>query len=248
MIGVIECHTANVGDDIQTLAALQYAPSAEFVRRDTIGLETRDLKIIGNAWWQETDCYPTTKNILPISMHIAPRTQDRMFPWLKSLNQPIGCRDLYTQAKLTQAGIETYFSGCLTLTFPENKTRRDGGIVYTDYIPDEWIPAGATFSEHINYEYEKLSLQQHLDIAQDRLELYRNAELVITGRLHALLPCIAMGTPVVFCRDVWSPERLSGYEPYLHDFKGWNPKDYPVNRPTKLIDLLKRKVEKYVTC
>ena len=40
--------------------------------------------------------------------------------------------------------------------------------------------------------------QQRFIQARGLLETYANAGLVITSRLHCALPCIAMGTPVVF--------------------------------------------------
>jgi Polysaccharide pyruvyl transferase len=37
--------------------------------------------------------------------------------------------------------------------------------------------------------------------ARERLELYRTAKLVITSRIHCALPCLAMGTPVIFVKS-----------------------------------------------
>ncbi len=42
------------------------------------------------------------------------------------------------------------------------------------------------------------SHQQRFEQAKALLETYANAELVITSRLHCALPCLAMGTPVIF--------------------------------------------------
>lgn len=247
MIGVLQAITSNLGDDIQTLAALQYAPNAALVSRDEIGNETRELDIIGNAWWLEGECYPRPdQNVLPISMHIAKKTKTALYEWLKSI-EPIGCRDLYTLGKLKKVGIEGYFSGCLTLTFPENKAKRTGGIVYTDMIPEDWIPEDGTFSEHILYDYGEMTAQDRLDEAQQRLNLYKNAELVITGRLHAALPCIAYGTPVLVNTDVWAKERFTGYKDYLNtEFLGFDPSSYKVKRPTELIERMKLTTEQFV--
>lgn len=242
-IGVLQAITSNLGDDIQTLSALQFAPDAAIVSRDEIGNEQRDLTIIGNAWWMEGECYPRPdQHIIPISMHIAKKTRRNLCEWLRSI-EPIGCRDLYTLRKLQRNKIKAYFSGCLTLTFPENKKQRTGGIVYTDMIPDHWKPKEGIFSEHILYNYGDLTSNQRLEQAQQTLDLYKNAELVITGRLHAALPCLAFGTPVLVNTDVWAKERFSGYEPYLNtNFQGFNPKNYQTQRPEKLIDLLKQRI------
>ncbi|WP_411338703.1 polysaccharide pyruvyl transferase family protein [Sphingopyxis sp. J-6] len=45
-----------------------------------------------------------------------------------------------------------------------------------------------------------VSTQARLDLARARLEQYSRASLVITSRIHAALPCLAMGTPVLFIK------------------------------------------------
>lgn len=242
MIGVIDCQTKNVGDDMQTLAALQFAPDAKFVRRDKIGEETRDLKIIGNAWWMEGECYPrANQNILPISMHI----WNDGFPmdWLK-VREPIGCRDTWTMNRLKENSIKAYFSGCLTLTFPEYKGKRDG-IVYVDDVPREWKIEDALYLSHTNEEGDSLSPSKRMKIAQERLDVYKKARLVITNRLHVALPCVAVGTPVLINDKVWAKERFSGYN-LPTEFKGLDA-DYKVPRPTKLIENLKKRVHEYIS-
>lgn len=47
--------------------------------------------------------------------------------------------------------------------------------------------------------------------ATRRLQLYARARWVVTNRLHVLLPCTAMGTPVVFVRPLNSENRYTGY-------------------------------------
>jgi hypothetical protein len=121
MIGVVNGFTKNIGDDIQTLAALQFAPNGRIVDRDNISLDTRDLAVIMNAWWAEGENFPPQDNIkpLPISMHLWEHKpffkKPETLHWLKK-HEPIGCRDLYTEQLLQKHGIKTYFSGCLTLT------------------------------------------------------------------------------------------------------------------------------------
>lgn len=53
---------------------------------------------------------------------------------------------------------------------------------------------------HINQEPPagKYTDQQKFAMAEDLLQKYARAKLVITSRIHCALPCLAMGTPVIF--------------------------------------------------
>lgn len=42
------------------------------------------------------------------------------------------------------------------------------------------------------------SFQEKFEIADELLEKYSTAKLVITSRIHCALPCLAMGTPVIY--------------------------------------------------
>ena len=44
----------------------------------------------------------------------------------------------------------------------------------------------------------KLSDEEKFKLAEDYLKDYARAKLVITSRIHCALPCLAMGTPVIF--------------------------------------------------
>ena len=54
-----------------------------------------------------------------------------------------------------------------------------------------------------NYTYQVLPGKKHsesekFEIAESLLRKYARAKLVITSRIHCALPCLAMGTPVIF--------------------------------------------------
>lgn len=53
---------------------------------------------------------------------------------------------------------------------------------------------------HINQEppANKYSDAEKFEMAEDLLHKYAKAKLVITSRIHCALPCLAMGTPVIF--------------------------------------------------
>ncbi len=60
------------------------------------------------------------------------------------------------------------------------------------------------------FDYHMRHLKDRIQKAQRRLSLYASAELVITSKLHAALPCLAFGTPVLFVYDKPDDPRLSG--------------------------------------
>ncbi|HEY0092602.1 MAG TPA: polysaccharide pyruvyl transferase family protein, partial [Flavobacterium sp.] len=45
---------------------------------------------------------------------------------------------------------------------------------------------------------KKYSHEEKFAMAEDLLNKYARAKLVITSRIHCALPCLAMGTPVIF--------------------------------------------------
>ncbi len=115
----------NIGDYIQSLAADQFLPHVdEYYDKTSDDGGTETVKMIMNGWyiWQP-DKFPLSKRIipLPISMHISPVCADKLLSlqnvveWFKR-NEPVGCRDKETEKLLNEHGINSYFSGCLTLT------------------------------------------------------------------------------------------------------------------------------------
>lgn len=52
--------------------------------------------------------------------------------------------------------------------------------------------------------------------AQEYLDKYAQAELVITRRLHAALPCVAFGTPVILVHENPNDPRFNGLKKYLN--------------------------------
>ena len=137
----------NMGDYIQSLAGAQFLPQIdEYIDRENPNIIGEDVKMIMNAWYMwNPEKFPSCKRIipLPVSIHISPMIQDRLFAqsnileWFKK-NEPIGCRDKGTVELLTSKGIVSYFSGCLTLTLGK-KYKYDGihtGLVFVDpYLP-----------------------------------------------------------------------------------------------------------------
>ena len=65
------------------------------------------------------------------------------------------------------------------------------------------------------------SNEEYFKIAEELLEQYASAKLVVTSRIHCALPCLALGTPVLFVPDGISQSetefsRLKGIVEYLN--------------------------------
>lgn len=133
----------NIGDYVQSLAAAQFMPRIdEYYDKTALDTGTDKIKMIMNAWciWDPLK-FPISERIvpLPISMHISPFCAERLlslgnvYQWLKR-NEPIGCRDRGTEKFLQSKGIDSYFSGCLTLTLGKKYffSERKSGVVFVD--------------------------------------------------------------------------------------------------------------------
>lgn len=140
-----------------------------------------------------------------------------------SKRHSIGCRDMGTMKFFQSHGVDAYFSSCLTTTlrrenFTHSSTRQ--GVVLSD-VSERWklFPlSGASYSYSASRNVRKIlemygeesvtsvthhcSLesphQERFRLAKDLLKKYADAKLVITSRIHAALPCLGLGTPVIY--------------------------------------------------
>ena len=219
---------ANVGDEIQALAGLQFLPFVDFfldreylIPPSTHGKHT----IFFNAWrGNRRFKWPPPENIDPVmlSIHTDARfrsvvgSSTKAIDFLKS-KAPIGARDMVTKKFMDKIGVPSFFSGCMTLSLriknPQPIEKRDDTIYITDLsnaniklLPD-WIVKKAKLVKH-KFDYglrTSLLTQERFVDAYKILEKYSQAKLVITQRIHAALPCVAMGTPVIFFNTVKMP-------------------------------------------
>ncbi len=243
----------NVGDYIQTLAALQFYERVDgYVDRDNLGEATNfgQAKGIINGWYSiENTCHiiPSLFTPLLVSIHINNQSDGQaILPVLMSWKKfaPIGCRDLSTLSFLKSFGIDSYFSSCLTTTLKRenfSNTSQRSGVVCTDvpYISDGIFPLShllkrrmvrklvgraikdtCSNSDLIVFEthaYSPLTThKQRFEEARRLLQIYANAELVITGRIHCALPCLALGTPVILITKSRDSRRYPGLEDLLN--------------------------------
>lgn len=233
----------NLGDDIQSYAAEQYLPHTDYIiERENLDAFCTDdgerVAAIMSGWYLYNHLnWPPSPFIRPlnISMHfdtfysrVAGEKITRNFvledygaAWLIE-NGPIGCRDLNTKKLLERFGIPAYFSGCLTLTikpFPDVEKHHkiclvdvpnDVKEIVTSHTGQEFVEATHSM------KMSSLGWQQRRKIVEERLRLYQGASQVITTRLHAALPCLALGTSVLLIQEQWSLNRIGTWLKYLN--------------------------------
>ena len=242
--------TTNIGDDIQSYAESLWLPSTDYM----VDIEALDsfvaeddepVATIMSAWymWAKWN-WPPSKYLYPlwIGVHYTdikrgrPRGMASRFEYLAdgpgkeylTKRAPIGCRDYYTQERMTDLGIENYFSGCVTLTLPQReivkpereyivlvdvdkkvekavKTAVAGTGVDVRVVP----PLRSGPSTDIPWDVRKAEVESMLD-------LYQNAKCVLTFRLHAALPSLALETPILLVREDFGSPRFTPYKDWLH--------------------------------
>ncbi len=246
---VMHKKSLNIGDDIQSLAAYKLLGKPDYILdRENLnnpGIK-EDIKLLCNGWFMENpQNWPPAPNIHPlfISMHITHNNNATKFMLDKKLvnyykkHEPIGCRDYHTVRLFENIGIKAYYSGCLTLTL-ENKFSdkdRTDEILFVDVfnknLPQDLrnkyfrqlVPPSIEKNIEIIYQSHNnpdLTTQERFKVAESLIERYSKAHLVVTSRIHCALPCVALGTPVLFL-DVGfntanSRNRFEGITKYFH--------------------------------
>ena len=245
--GILFAHTSNLGDDVQTIAQMQFIPKGSdiiILDRENINKENRKCNVIMNGWWMHNDKnFPPHCNVNPlyIAFHIE-KTGLVSPEAIKHYKQhePIGCRDLHTMTLLKNKGVDAYFSGCLTLTLknPFPYPKRDKIYIVDAHLSSKVIyPWG---SNHLlqklipkyvrdQAEYIEHEIPEGLDqndmyarqkyVQENLLNKYAQARLVITSRLHCALPCVAYNTPViVLFSGLHTDNRYGGLKDFFHGY------------------------------
>ena len=271
--GILAYNSINIGDEIQSIAASRFVPNVdEFVYREQISdfvpKSGNITKCILNAWWMwRPEKFPPSKYIDPLltSLYIKPAIRKKFLTgevrkfFLE--HGPVGCRDVGTYEWLKRENIPAYFSGCLTLTLQRNyKIPRQDYILCVD-VPDECIQYIKTKTSRPVYSISRMlspyySSAQRLRLAKIILRLYHDAALVVSPRLHVILPSLAMETPVLrlianeeICGEI---SRYSGYETFLNsvditksiDDLGNYDFDNPADNPHNHLEVRKNLIKK----
>lgn len=242
----------NIGDYIQSLAARQFLPSVdEFVDRDQLGASAGGpVNMIMNAWhrlWGKCRVFSPEINPLMVALHLNnPEDATSETVAYFKRHEPIGCRDFHTLEFLKGKGIDAYFSGCLTLTLGKTyrvpESERTDDIYFVDYRLGESPAIDEVLYPILNARkrrqrcyfrthYYPLSrdVQGGLREAEALVREYARAGLVVTRNIHCALPCLALGTPVVFVIPKFDPTRFRGLMDFFN-YAGVNEKGEIVSR------------------
>lgn len=243
----------NIGDPIQTLALEKLYKEMGISNSEIKYIELCDIKtydgeyvilpMLGVALGVGFAPLPLSPKIIPvfISAHFVKNDlTDEEVLYLKQY-EPIGCRDEYSLNTMRKYGILSFLTGCITTIFENRELIKGNSIFLIDtpeslnpFLPKE-IRENGIYDTHLLPIKEKCmstnSAKEYLGISKKRLEYYKNnASLVISSRMHALVPCMAMGIPVIAVFDNLS-YRFSWLDKYIplyteENFENidWNPK------------------------
>ncbi len=201
--------------------------------------------LLNQAYLQQT-VYPISKKIIPfyISYNLHSSMPEEVADFFR-MHEPIGCRDEFTMLNMRKHNIRSYLSGCVTALMPRcAKVPSNGKILFIDtpkslepYVPTKLrdrieyashlVPIQRTTGEHILTKEESKEIWEY---TKKRMEYYQNeVSLVVTSRLHASVPCMAMGLPVIVVHDntagifAWLDKFLPLYSPHTFKDIDWNP-------------------------
>ena len=146
----------NIGDYIQSIAQRQFIRDKEtcYVEIEELSdfKSEQQVNVIMNGWFT-WDCTkflpPACINPFFISFHLTP-PQERAFftpeitAYLKKY-QPIGARDIKTMEMMQAHGVDSYFSGCLTMTLGKEYLQK-GEHTGDVYIVDPYYEIGGDMS------------------------------------------------------------------------------------------------------
>lgn len=259
--------TDNIGDDIQNYAVMQFLPKVDYLidREDLVNFASEGnepVAVVLNGWYLHNKFnWPPSKDIYPlcVSMHFSPNDYLNVkYKFLDGIGgeylsnyAPIGCRDSNTLNVLQEKGIESYLSGCATLTLPRREKKMlDNEYVCVVDVPDsveQKVEKELAASEikvkkmthRVDYKKAPLTWEERIKTVENVLDIYQNAKCVVTKRLHCALPCLAMGTPVLLILDEEKDDvtRYSFFTELLHvvstkDFVDGNV-NYDIKCPTQ---------------
>lgn len=239
--------TDNIGDDIQTYAELKYLPKVDYyVDREHLSTFMPESKeyvsvIMNGLYIHNKIAWPPSPYINPllISMHFKELIEtDVGDSYLKDfggefLKQygPVGARDTETLKRLNKNGINSYFSGCMTLTLEKFEGIEKKKKICLVDVDKEVIKKVKTtvrnefeievLSHYINPEdSEKKSFEKRMKDVENLLKKYQESHLVITSRLHVALPSVALDVPVILIHNkVFDEDRLGVFLKFVISFE-----------------------------
>lgn len=213
----------NLGDHVQTIALLELykkmgIPNEEILMVGMQHLHDYDgeyvvLPIIGVGVIGDY-APPYSDRIIPvfISTHfVIDELTDEQVRYIEKF-APVGCRDEWTLNIMRRYHLPAYLSGCITVLMGDDEHRDNtvDDIIYCIDVPDYIKPYVDNHfkGEKIVYDTHLIPFIHdgpmseedtfyYLNLAKERVKNYANAKVVISSRMHALLPAIANRVPVI---------------------------------------------------
>lgn len=173
---------ANLGDAIQTLALMRLVRYNGFVYRNSWHqLQEFETPVLVNGF-MVTEPPKVGVNCRFVGVHLSAHRERANLEWLLRSGGKVGCRDPWTLKKVGGSG---ELCGCVTATLPRYNGLRSGDLVVGN---NHYIP-------------KSMSWDEQLRLGNQWLKVYREAQSVVTDRLHIAIPCMAFGTPVKVTRN-----------------------------------------------
>ena len=220
----------NIGDEVQSIAVERLLPKVDcYVPRERMNSFVSDekVKLICNGWFMvEPENWPPSADldVLFVSFHVTDKSEKylgdpKLADYYRQF-EPIGCRDKKTLRMFEKIGVKAYFSNCITLTLENPYTEEERGdkilLVdpfrhnytkkYREHFTNKIVPE--QYRDQVEIIKQRGSAEgtreERFEIAEELLDKYAKAKLVITSRIHAALPCLALGTPVYFVNAGYS--------------------------------------------
>lgn len=201
--------------------------------------------------------FPLPENIQPVFLSL--HTHDDIFEGRKDLvayfkkYEPIGCRDEITCNIFRKSGIEAYIMGCYTLCLPERNSNIMSSKTYLvdvseelmEYIPEKLKENSKSLTHAVPFLEYPITCEEDerlVNLAEAYMDEYREeATLIITSRLHAAAPCMAMGIPVVLAsnnvdfRYAWIDKFTECYQLEDYSHINWNVSKVDVSEARELL-------------
>lgn len=132
---------------------------------------------------------------------------------------PIGCRDSSTLELVRDFGLEGDFSGCIAMTLGPKGVRLKPRIALVD-IPPKIAKFFKSLKHYnvieITHEVSStIKWKDKLNQAQQLLDLYETCEFVISTRLHAVIPSLALGAKSCLVIENVSDDRFNPLRNYI---------------------------------
>lgn len=125
---------------------------------------------------------------------------------------PILCRDSTTLEELIEKSVPAENFGCLTQLLdidkvPDNEEHKEKYTNSTIYIDCRALyerrnkEDKSFYFEHYIHDLQNMNPKHRIDYAKDLLSKYKYAKKIYSSRLHAFLPCRAMGIDIDYVGD-----------------------------------------------